>query len=73
MFQSDLKSFSDGLHCRDSWEKRPVLVRRHKHRYNEGWFSTQELDKILREVINRMNLYCHSYGNVHICNTIEIF
>lgn len=32
------------------WEQRPLFLSRHKPRYNEGWFSTKELDRILREV-----------------------
>lgn len=27
-----------------------MLLRRHKANYNDGWFSTEELDCILREV-----------------------
>ncbi|KAH3856909.1 hypothetical protein DPMN_099504 [Dreissena polymorpha] len=29
------------------WEKKPLLVRRHIRNYNKGWFSTEELDRIL--------------------------
>ncbi|WAR18247.1 RIOX1-like protein [Mya arenaria] len=31
------------------WQKKPLLVRRRIHDYNDGWFSTQELDRILKE------------------------
>ncbi|KAH9499620.1 Ribosomal oxygenase 1 [Bulinus truncatus] len=31
------------------WEKKPLLVKRHTSDYNKGWFSTAELDKILRQ------------------------
>ncbi|KAI8784812.1 bifunctional lysine-specific demethylase and histidyl-hydroxylase NO66 isoform X1, partial [Biomphalaria glabrata] len=31
------------------WEKKPLLVKRHTADYNKGWFSTAELDKILRQ------------------------
>ncbi|XP_064601898.1 ribosomal oxygenase 1-like [Liolophura sinensis] len=31
------------------WEQMPLLVRRHIPDYNQGWFSTKELDRILRE------------------------
>lgn len=31
------------------WQKKPLLVRRHIRNYNDGWFSTQELDKILEK------------------------
>ena len=36
--------------CREIWERRPLFLSRHKPQYNEGWFSTDELDRILREV-----------------------
>lgn len=31
------------------WEKKPLLVKRHIPEYNDGWFSSAELDRILRE------------------------
>lgn len=31
------------------WERKPLVVRRHIPEYNEGWFSTAELDQILRK------------------------
>ncbi|XP_070576799.1 ribosomal oxygenase 1-like [Ptychodera flava] len=31
------------------WENKPLLVKRHLPSYNNGWFSTEELDRILRE------------------------
>ncbi|CAD5123363.1 DgyrCDS11720 [Dimorphilus gyrociliatus] len=31
------------------WEKKPLLVKRHIPSYNDGWFSSGELDRILRE------------------------
>ncbi|XP_078000237.1 bifunctional lysine-specific demethylase and histidyl-hydroxylase NO66-like isoform X2 [Glandiceps talaboti] len=31
------------------WEKKPLLVKRHSSSYNTGWFSTEELDRIVRE------------------------
>ncbi|XP_022332243.2 ribosomal oxygenase 1-like [Crassostrea virginica] len=34
---------------RELWERKPLLVQRHMALYNDGWFSTAELDKILRE------------------------
>ena len=37
---------------RDMWEKKPLLIRRRSSQHNSGWFSTQELDRILREVQN---------------------
>lgn len=33
---------------KELWERKPLLVRRHLENYNDGWFSTAELDKILR-------------------------
>ena len=36
---------------RELWERKPLLVQRHMALYNDGWFSTAELDKILREVL----------------------
>lgn len=36
---------------RELWEKKPLLVKRHIPNYNDGWFSTAELDRILRKVI----------------------
>ena len=35
--------------CRTNWEKKPMYLKRNS-RYNEGVFSTAELDRILREV-----------------------
>jgi Cupin superfamily protein len=35
---------------REIWERKPLLIRRHDSNYNKGWFSTEELDHILREV-----------------------
>ncbi|OWF43534.1 ribosomal oxygenase 1-like [Mizuhopecten yessoensis] len=34
---------------KELWEKKPLLVKRHMKQYNDGWFSTAELDRILRE------------------------
>ncbi|KAK3092611.1 hypothetical protein FSP39_004927 [Pinctada imbricata] len=34
---------------KELWEKKPLLVKRHMREYNNAWFSTVELDKILRE------------------------
>ncbi|XP_046577340.1 bifunctional lysine-specific demethylase and histidyl-hydroxylase NO66-like [Haliotis rubra] len=31
------------------WERKPLLVKRHIPHYNDGWFTTSELDRILRE------------------------
>lgn len=31
------------------WEKKPLLVKRKNDKYNNGWFSTSELDLILRK------------------------
>ncbi|XP_019643826.1 PREDICTED: bifunctional lysine-specific demethylase and histidyl-hydroxylase NO66 isoform X1 [Branchiostoma belcheri] len=31
------------------WEKKPLLVKRHLESYNDGWFSTEDLTKILHE------------------------
>ena len=31
------------------WEKKPLLVKRKSPDYNAGWFSTSELDLILRK------------------------
>ncbi|XP_031573036.1 ribosomal oxygenase 1-like [Actinia tenebrosa] len=31
------------------WERKPLLIKRHQPAYNEGWFSTAELDEILRK------------------------
>ncbi|GAB1601475.1 ribosomal oxygenase 1-like isoform X2 [Argonauta hians] len=31
------------------WERKPLVVRRHISDYNSGWFSTKELDAILRK------------------------
>ena len=36
--------------CSEVWEKKPILLSRKSAMYNEGWFSCQELDKILSEV-----------------------
>eukprot|EP00794_Sanderia_malayensis_P020471 gene20471-22487_t len=36
---------------RDVWEKKPLFIKRRQPAYNDGWFSTKELDSILRENI----------------------
>ena len=43
--------------CSELWEKKPLLVKRHMENYNDGWLSTAELDRILREVcvLNSLN------------------
>ena len=46
---------------REIWEQSPLLLRRHKPHYNDGWFSTSELDRILREVRT-----LHAPGNIHL-------
>lgn len=38
------------IFSRELWEKKPLLVQRHLSNYNDGWFSTEELDKILENV-----------------------
>jgi hypothetical protein len=35
---------------REVWEQRPMVLQRHNSDYNDGWFSTQQLDSILRQV-----------------------
>ena len=37
--------------CRELWEQKPLLVRRHQPQYYNLVFSTRELDRILREVL----------------------
>ena len=32
------------------FERKPLLVKRHMPNYNDGWFSTAELDDILKKV-----------------------
>ena len=36
---------------RELWEKKPLLLKRHRPYYNDGLFSCAELDRILREVM----------------------
>ena len=42
------------LFFRDLWQKKPLLVRRHIETYNDGWFSTKELDRILKQVWRKL-------------------
>ena len=35
---------------RELWERKPLLLKRHRPYYNDGIFSSAELDQILREV-----------------------
>lgn len=35
---------------RELWERKPLLLKRHRPYYNNGLFSCAELDQILREV-----------------------
>lgn len=50
---------------RELWEKKPLLVKRHMRQYNDGWFSTAELDRILREenIQFSVNLDITTYSN----------
>ena len=41
----------------DLWENKPLLVKRHESNYYEGIFNTNEMDRILREVLNRLYNY----------------
>ncbi|XP_075059814.1 ribosomal oxygenase 1 [Mixophyes fleayi] len=34
---------------RNMWEKKPALIRRHNTKYYDGFFSTSEFDRVLRE------------------------
>ncbi|KAL9952077.1 hypothetical protein ACROYT_G039281 [Oculina patagonica] len=47
----------------DLWEQKPLLIKRHHLTYNDGWFSTKELDDILRKhrVYFSVNLDVTSY------------
>lgn len=47
-FHSIIQPVSVTKFFREIWEKKPLLVRRHNAGYNDGWFSTSELDQILR-------------------------
>jgi len=49
----------------DLWEQKPLLIKRHQATYNDGWFSTKELDNILRQhkVQFSVNLDVTSYRN----------
>lgn len=44
-----LRTNGSALSSSEVWEKKPLLLRRHKKWYNDGWFSSEELDRILRE------------------------
>ncbi|KAL2082638.1 hypothetical protein ACEWY4_022456 [Coilia grayii] len=50
---------------RDTWEKKPLLIKRHKLEYYKGLFSTAEFDRALREdnVQFGVNLDVTSYIN----------
>ncbi|ESO87692.1 hypothetical protein LOTGIDRAFT_194127 [Lottia gigantea] len=47
------------------WERKPLLIKRHIANYNDGWFSTAELDHILRQenIQYSVNLDITSYEN----------
>ncbi|XP_020627821.1 bifunctional lysine-specific demethylase and histidyl-hydroxylase NO66-like isoform X2 [Orbicella faveolata] len=47
----------------DVWEQKPLLIKRHHLTYNDGWFSTKEMDDILRKhrVYFSVNLDVTSY------------
>ncbi|XP_068731298.1 ribosomal oxygenase 1-like [Montipora capricornis] len=49
----------------DLWEQKPLLIKRHQTNYNDGWFSSKELDDILRQrsVQFSVNLDVTSYKN----------
>ena len=42
---------------RELWERKPLLLKRHRPYYNDGLFSSAELDRILREVKCCYNSY----------------
>ena len=43
-------SISRSPSLRDTWEKKPILIRRQNPDYYRGLFSTAEFDRILRDV-----------------------
>ncbi|XP_074662230.1 ribosomal oxygenase 1-like [Tubulanus polymorphus] len=49
----------------DLWQRKPLLVKRHTPEYNSGWFSTDFLDKLLREkeILFGVNLDITTYEN----------
>lgn len=54
---------------RNIWEQRPLLLRRRKPQYNEGWFSTDACDRVLREVHNYNIILWLTVQCVCCCNT----
>ena len=46
-----MQLYVDTSCCSELWEKKPLLVKRHMPNYNDGWFSTAELDRVMREVM----------------------
>ncbi|XP_014668284.1 PREDICTED: bifunctional lysine-specific demethylase and histidyl-hydroxylase NO66-like [Priapulus caudatus] len=50
---------------KELWERKPLLVKRHQPKYYEGWFSTDEMDHILRteNIKYTVNLDVVSYTN----------
>ncbi|KAL5008323.1 hypothetical protein ScPMuIL_013904 [Solemya velum] len=49
LFQSLIHPVKPAKFFKELWEKKPLLVKRHIPNYNDGWFSTAELDRILRK------------------------
>ncbi|ELT93889.1 hypothetical protein CAPTEDRAFT_153587 [Capitella teleta] len=57
------------------WEKKPLMVKRRNPNYNNGWFSTQELDRILREVgafIFEAGFYGISQEHLNFTENIDV-
>ncbi|KAK7504202.1 hypothetical protein BaRGS_00004506 [Batillaria attramentaria] len=49
MFECLIHPVTPDRFFRELWEKKPLLVKRHMPNYNQGWFSTAEFDRILRQ------------------------
>ncbi|XP_025103445.1 ribosomal oxygenase 1-like [Pomacea canaliculata] len=49
MFECLIHPVTPDRFFRELWEKKPLLVKRHTPDYNSAWFSTKELDRILRQ------------------------
>ena len=51
---------------RNYWEKKPLLIKRHKKNYYKNLFSSDAMDQILKEVpLLSLELYCARHGRMH--------
>ncbi|XP_019864286.1 PREDICTED: bifunctional lysine-specific demethylase and histidyl-hydroxylase NO66-like [Amphimedon queenslandica] len=65
LFQLLIYPFSCDKFYKNDWEQKPVMIPRNVPHYNDGWFSSRDLDRILREnhIEHLVNIRITSYAD----------